>query len=83
MAEPGPGSKVPCFIVGMLKSAPPRMPAGQRVVMVLSREQKRTPSGPCMGWSLDSETFQLILTAELGQDRRTGNYFNCCFMSSR
>ena len=46
------------FMVGMMNSAPVRMPDGQRAVTVLGLVKKRTPSGPCMFESPNSERFQ-------------------------
>jgi hypothetical protein len=44
--DDGHGRDTGYFIVGMTNSAPERMPAGQRLVMVLTRVKNRTPSGP-------------------------------------
>ena len=46
------------FIVGIEKSAPARMPVGQRRVTVFIRVKKRTPSGPCMFSGPKIERFQ-------------------------
>ena len=45
------------FMVGMMNSAPVRIPDGQRAVIVLGLVKKRTPSGPCMFESPNSERF--------------------------
>ncbi len=45
-------------MVGMTTSGSVRTPDGQRVVIVLRRVQKRTPSRPCMWWSPNSDCFQ-------------------------